>query len=97
MTTILEKVVDERILVVTGDGRIFVGNLRGFDQNTNLVLSDCQERVFSEEGSNTLQLGLYLIRGDLVCMVCEVDDSVEREIDLSGIRAAPLRPIHHSR
>lgn len=43
------------------------GALRGYDQATNLILADCQERVFStKSGVEVLALGLYLIRGDNV-------------------------------
>lgn len=43
------------------------GALRGYDQATNLILADCQERVFSTKaGVEVLALGLYLIRGDNV-------------------------------
>ncbi len=43
------------------------GMLRGFDQATNLVLADARERVYSSKaGVETLQLGLYMIRGDNV-------------------------------
>lgn len=55
----------DTIGVISGDGRIFVGTLKGFDQSTNLILSGCVERVFSEDtGVELVQLGLYLIRGD---------------------------------
>lgn len=53
------------ISVVTCDGRNLVGNLRGFDQTTNLILDECHERVFSPEaGVEQVVLGLYIIRGD---------------------------------
>jgi len=43
------------------------GALRGYDQATNLILADCQERVFStKSGVEVLALGLYLVRGDNV-------------------------------
>eukprot|EP00438_Fugacium_kawagutii_P022203 Skav235922 [mRNA] locus=scaffold2493:107451:110625:+ [translate_table: standard] len=64
-TTGLEPLVETQISVVTNDGRLFVGVLRGFDQSSNVVLSDCQERVFdTEKGVEQVVLGLYVIRGD---------------------------------
>lgn len=55
----------ELISVVTCDGRNLVGNLRGFDQTTNLILDECHERVFSPDaGVEQVVLGLYIIRGD---------------------------------
>jgi small nuclear ribonucleoprotein (snRNP)-like protein len=37
--------------------QLFVGTLRGFDQSSNVVLSDCQERVFdTDKGVEQVQL-----------------------------------------
>lgn len=37
----------------------------GFDQTTNVILSDSTERVYSmEEGVEEVPLGLYIVRGD---------------------------------
>lgn len=38
-----------RVLVVTSDGRCYVGMLRACDQATNLVLADAEERVYSTD------------------------------------------------
>jgi len=55
----------EVITVVTCDGHNLVGNLRGFDQTTNVILDECHERVFSPgAGVEQVVLGLYIIRGD---------------------------------
>jgi hypothetical protein len=41
------------------------GILAGWDQKSNIVLSDCIERRFSmEEGVEETPLGLYLVKGD---------------------------------
>jgi len=96
MAGILEPLVDQQISVVTNDGRLFVGVLRGFDQTANVVLSDCQERVFdTEKGVEQVVLGLYVIRGDNIAVVGEVDEEIDSRIDLSNIRAAPLKPVVH--
>lgn len=51
--------------MITNDGRNIIGNLRGFDQVTNLVLDECHERIFSpDRGVEQEVLGLYVIRGD---------------------------------
>jgi U6 snRNA-associated Sm-like protein LSm8 len=42
--------------------------LAGFDQKSNVVLSDCKERVYStEEGVEEIPLGLYLVKGETMC------------------------------
>jgi U6 snRNA-associated Sm-like protein LSm8 len=44
--------------------------LAGFDQKSNVVLSDSKERVFStDEGVEEIPLGLYLVKGDMMCVV----------------------------
>ena len=40
--------------------------MRGCDQWTNLVIEDCHERVYTMEGVKTVNLGLYITRGDNV-------------------------------
>lgn len=96
MASILEPLVEQQISVVTNDGRLFVGVLRGFDQTSNVILSDCQERVFdTEKGVEQVVLGLYVIRGDNIAVLGEVDEEIDSRIDLSNIRAAPLKPVVH--
>ncbi|KAJ1977919.1 U6 snRNA-associated Sm-like protein, partial [Dimargaris cristalligena] len=61
----LEEFVNKQVLVITTEGRVILGNLKGFDQTTNVVLTDSSERIFSEdEGVESIALGLYFIRGD---------------------------------
>ncbi|KAJ1953672.1 U6 snRNA-associated Sm-like protein [Dispira parvispora] len=87
----LKSFVNERVLVITNDGRVLVGMLKGFDQVTNLILSDCQERIFSlDEGVETATLGLYLVRGDAVVVVGLVDKEQDENLQLAAIRAKPL-------
>ena len=57
----------EPVNVITCDGRVIVGILKGFDQAMNVALSHCHERIFSlETAVSVTQLGVYLIRGDNV-------------------------------
>jgi U6 snRNA-associated Sm-like protein LSm8 len=92
----LQDFVEQRITVLTNDGRQFMGSLRGFDQHLNLVLEACAERVYhSDSGVETVPLGLYVVRGDNVNVIGEVDEEVDSAIDLSSIRAAPLKPLAH--
>ncbi len=63
----LQELVEKVVTVITADGRVIVGQLRGFDQVQNMVLSDCHERVYAEDRPVSLQaLGLYVLRGDTV-------------------------------
>ncbi|CAN6345600.1 unnamed protein product, partial [Urochloa humidicola] len=92
----LESLVNQVISVITNDGRNIVGTLRGFDQATNIILDESHERVYStKEGVQQLVLGLYIIRGDNISVVGEVDEDLDARLDLSKLRAHPLKPVIH--
>ncbi|XP_047044841.1 sm-like protein LSM8 [Lolium rigidum] len=92
----LESLVDQVISVITNDGRNIVGTLRGFDQATNIILDESHERVYStKEGVQQLVLGLYIIRGDNISVVGEVDEDLDAALDMSKLRAQPLKPVIH--
>uniref|UniRef100_M1A5J0 U6 snRNA-associated Sm-like protein LSm8 n=1 Tax=Solanum tuberosum TaxID=4113 RepID=M1A5J0_SOLTU len=103
----LESLVDQTISVITNDGRNIVGVLRGFDQATNLILDESHERVYSTkqsavdvkqdalEGVQQLVLGLYIIRGDNISVVGELDEDLDSNLDMSKLRAHPLKPVVH--
>ncbi|KAL8200307.1 hypothetical protein R6Q57_011646 [Mikania cordata] len=92
----LESVVDQLISVITNDGRNIVGILKGFDQATNIILDESHERVYStKEGVQQLVLGLYIIRGDNISIIGELDEEIDANLDLSEVRAHPLKPVIH--
>lgn len=56
-----------RVLLILQDGRAIVGVLAGYDQKSNVVLSDSKERIYSmDEGVEEVELGLYLVKGDMM-------------------------------
>ncbi|XP_028069139.1 sm-like protein LSM8 isoform X2 [Camellia sinensis] len=85
----LESLVDQTISVITNDGRNIVGVLKGFDQATNIILDESHERV------QQLVLGLYIIRGDNISIVGELDEELDANLELSKLRAHPLKPVIH--
>ncbi|CAA0813419.1 Sm-like protein LSM8 [Striga hermonthica] len=92
----LETLVDQTISIITNDGRNIVGVLKGFDQATNIILDESHERVYStKEGVQQLVLGLYIIRGDNISIVGELDEELDASLDLSKLRAHPLKPVIH--
>ncbi|KAI9228530.1 MAG: hypothetical protein DHS80DRAFT_30658 [Piptocephalis tieghemiana] len=92
----LEKFMDRSVMVVTLDGRILVGNLVGFDQTTNIILSSCHERVFSlDTGMERQPLGLHILRGDNICVIGEVDGEMDESLDFPNIKALPIAPLRH--
>lgn len=92
----LESLIDQTISVITNDGRIIVGVLRGFDQATNLILDETHERVYSTKaGVEQHVLGLYIIRGDNIGVVGELDEELDSNLDLTALRAHPLKAVQH--
>ncbi|KAG7278595.1 hypothetical protein CRUP_013337 [Coryphaenoides rupestris] len=84
------------VAIVTSDGRMIVGTLKGFDQTINLILDESHERVFSSsQGVEQVVLGLYIVRGDNVAVIGEVDEETDSTLDLSNIRAEPLNSVAH--
>ena len=91
MAQVLDAYVNKSVNIVTADGRIIIGTLRGFDQAINIILDDSHERVFSStDGVEQVLLGLYIIRGDNVALIGEIDEDIDRNIDFSRTRADPL-------
>ncbi len=45
----IDELVGKKIQIITSDGRVFVGILKGIDQTLNAILTDCEERVYSLE------------------------------------------------
>ncbi|EUB58655.1 U6 snRNA-associated Sm-like protein LSm8 [Echinococcus granulosus] len=73
-----------------------VGTLKGFDNVINLIVNDSHERVFSpDRGVECVPLGLYIIRGQNVAVVGEVDEDLDSRVDFENLRAEPLNPIIH--
>ncbi|KAK7102629.1 U6 snRNA-associated Sm-like protein LSm8 [Littorina saxatilis] len=96
MASALESYVNKTVSIVTADGRIIVGTLKGFDQTINLILDDSHERVFStSQGMEQVILGLYIVRGDNVAVIGEVDDDTDGRVDFDNIRAEPLNAVAH--
>ncbi|XP_035676106.1 U6 snRNA-associated Sm-like protein LSm8 [Branchiostoma floridae] len=96
MANALEDYVNKTVSVITSDGRMIVGTLKGFDQTTNLILDESHERVFSSgQGVEQVVLGLYIIRGDNIAVVGEIDDDIDTRLDMVNIKAEPLNPVVH--
>mmetsp|Transcript_19489 Transcript_19489/g.23395 ORF Transcript_19489/g.23395 Transcript_19489/m.23395 type:complete len:96 (-) Transcript_19489:88-375(-) len=78
------------VCVVTCDGRIIVGELAGHDQVQNLILQNSHERVYSIDVEvEQVPLGLYVIRGDNVALISDVED---KEWD-DTVKAEPLNSV----
>lgn len=77
LSTSLASYLDKKLLVLLRDGRKLIGILRSFDQFANAVLENALERVIVGDLYCDLPLGLYVIRGENVVLIGELDP--ERE------------------
>jgi U6 snRNA-associated Sm-like protein LSm8 len=85
---------DKMVSVITNDGRNIVGMLRGYDQTINIILEKSHERIFSaDQGVVQNVLGLYLIRGDNISIIGELDVEEDIRRDLTKVRADPMKPV----
>mmetsp|Transcript_16725 Transcript_16725/g.38359 ORF Transcript_16725/g.38359 Transcript_16725/m.38359 type:complete len:262 (+) Transcript_16725:246-1031(+) len=87
----LVEELDQRIMVVLRDGRHLIGNLRTFDQYSNMVLDEASERRFhSNDDENDddpnkpkityftdVPLGMYIVRGDSVVLLGQIGSEGE--------------------
>jgi len=96
MTATLEGYLNRMVSIITADGRNFVGTLKGFDQTVNLILDDTHERVFSSSnGVEQVVLGLHMLRGDNIAVIGEIDEEIDKRLDLKNVRAEPITSIVH--
>jgi len=96
MTATLEGYLNRMVSIITADGRNFVGTLKGFDQTVNLILDDTHERVFSSSnGVEQVVLGLHIVRGDNIAVIGEIDEEIDKRLDLKNVRAEPITSIVH--
>ncbi|GBG24101.1 U6 snRNA-associated Sm-like protein LSm8 [Hondaea fermentalgiana] len=96
MAGYLKELIGTKVSIIANDGRHYIGTLHGLDLRTNLIVTDCVERIYSEdEGCEVAPYGLLVLRGDNVALIGELDEDVEARTDLETVRAAPLKPIVH--
>lgn len=92
----MKEYADKVVSIITNDGRNIIGKLIGCDPSVNVVLESSHERIYSiDSGVVMNQLGLYIIRGDNICIIGELDEEKDKEIDLSETRAGPIAPVIH--
>ncbi|ORX51988.1 Sm-like ribonucleo protein [Hesseltinella vesiculosa] len=82
--------IDKKLLIVLRDGRKLIGTLRSFDQFANLVLQDTIERIYVGNCYGDIPRGIFLIRGENVVLLGEVDEMKEERI---GLRQLPVEDI----
>ena len=91
--------VEERVVVITTDGRTLTGLLLSCDQLTNLVLGQTIERVIrpsdDPEPSAEVPHGLYLIRGENVAICGLLEEDLDATIDWTNVRGNIIGGVKH--
>ncbi|KAF4313760.1 hypothetical protein GTA08_BOTSDO00507 [Botryosphaeria dothidea] len=69
----LLDLTDKKLMVALRDGRKLIGVLRSWDQFANLVLQDTIERIFVQNLYADINRGVFLVRGENVLLLGEID------------------------
>lgn len=87
---------DQTVNIITSDGKVIVGTLKGIDNGTNIILDDSHERVYStDQGVEKHHIGLCVIRGENVALIGQIDRDIDGQLDLINCKAKPLKPVVH--
>eukprot|EP00052_Salpingoeca_macrocollata_P001660 m.26804 g.26804 ORF g.26804 m.26804 type:complete len:140 (+) comp11573_c0_seq1:66-485(+) len=77
--------MDKKLLCILRDGRKLIGYLRTIDQFANLVLQDTIERIYVGKTYGDIERGIYIVRGENVVLLGEVDPSREENMQLTRV------------
>eukprot|EP00794_Sanderia_malayensis_P011049 gene11049-12215_t len=77
--------LDKRLLVVLRDGRTLIGILRSVDQFSNLVLEGTTERIHVGKQYGDISRGIFVIRGENIVLLGEIDPEKEDSSDLEEV------------
>jgi len=85
----LLDLTDKKLLLVLRDGRKLIGVLRSWDQFANLVLQDTIERIFVRDLYADIPRGIFLVRGENVLLLGEIDLDKDEYIPEHYRQASP--------
>lgn len=89
-TASLIKEIDKKLMVVLRDGRTLIGYLRSIDQFANLLLQDTIERIHVGDKYGDIPRGIFLIRGENMVLVGEIDEEKEANSKLQEVSVATI-------
>lgn len=84
-TASLLEELDKKLLVFLRDGRTLIGYLRSIDQFANLVLHQTIERIHVGKQYGDIPRGIFVIRGDNVVLLGEIDEDKEKGAELEEV------------
>ncbi|CAD7088452.1 unnamed protein product [Hermetia illucens] len=77
--------VDKKLMVLLRDGRTLIGYLRSVDQFANLVLHRTIERIHVGTEYGDIPRGVFIIRGENVVLLGEIDREKEVKLPLKEV------------
>ncbi|CEP62679.1 U4/U6-U5 snRNP complex subunit LSM8 LALA0_S06e01178g [Lachancea lanzarotensis] len=81
MSPLLKDFLNKRVVVVTTEGQCVCATLEGFDNSTNLLISQVKDRVSGENLASS-----YVLRGNqIVC--CGLLEDSEKELAFQGAKS----------
>lgn len=72
-------------MVLLRDGRTLIGYLRSVDQFANLVLHKTIERIHVGTEYGDIERGIFIIRGENVVLLGEIDREKEKSLPLKEV------------
>ncbi|XP_044263141.1 U6 snRNA-associated Sm-like protein LSm1 [Tribolium madens] len=77
--------LDKKLMVLLRDGRTLIGYLRSVDQFANLVLHRTIERIHVGKEYGDIPRGVFIVRGENVVLLGEIDSEKETELPLTEV------------
>ena len=77
--------LDKKLMVLLRDGRTLIGYLRSVDQFANLVLHHTIERIHIGKEYGDIPRGVFIVRGENVVLLGEIDTEKESNLPLSEV------------
>ncbi|KAI9368596.1 putative small nuclear ribonucleoprotein [Aspergillus egyptiacus] len=88
----LLDLTDKKLVLVLRDGRKLIGVLRTWDQFANLVLQDTIERMYAGNLYTDIPRGVFVVRGENVLLLGEIDLDKEDDIP-ANFTKAPFKEV----
>jgi U6 snRNA-associated Sm-like protein LSm1 len=83
--TSLADQLDKVVLLVLRDGKHLIGRLTSYDNFGSLVLENSSERKFAGGKYCDVEQGVFLVRGENITLIGEVDKEMEAAAKQSGL------------
>ncbi|XP_015186051.1 PREDICTED: U6 snRNA-associated Sm-like protein LSm1 [Polistes dominula] len=77
--------LDKKLMVLLRDGRTLIGYLRSVDQFANIVLHQTIERIHVGKEYGDIPRGIFIVRGENVVLLGEIDREKERNLPLTEV------------